>query len=132
MIKDFTDLNIWKEAHQTTIAIRDITEKFSQTDKFGTVDQMRRSALSITSNIVKRFERYSLKRQGLFYVITRASSYEPRNQLIVARDINKINKPIFNELVESLNKNTMRVNSLIDSIRSKLQHPISNIKHNVL
>ena len=50
-IQNFTDLIAWQEAHGLVLIIYTETSLFPDTEKFSLVSQMRRSAISITSNI---------------------------------------------------------------------------------
>ena len=50
-IRTFTDLEAWKEAHKLVLMIYKITQDFPKEEMFGLVSQMRRAAVSITSNI---------------------------------------------------------------------------------
>ncbi len=60
-IKSFTDLYAWKEGHKLVLMIYKITEKFPQKEMFGLISQMRRSAVSITSNTAEGFSRNTNK-----------------------------------------------------------------------
>lgn len=51
-IKSFTDLNARKEGHQLVLRVYKVTKSFPDDEKFGLTNQMRRCAVSITSNIV--------------------------------------------------------------------------------
>ena len=54
-IETFTDLNAWKEAHNLVLLVYELTKKFPTTEKFGLTNQIRRAAVSITSNIAEGF-----------------------------------------------------------------------------
>lgn len=56
-IKFFTDLNCWKEAHKLVIIIYKSTKSFPKEEIYGLINQMRRAAVSITSNIAEGFSR---------------------------------------------------------------------------
>lgn len=56
-IKDFKDLKTWQESHKLVISIYIITKNFPKDEMFGLINQMRRSAISITSNIAEGFGR---------------------------------------------------------------------------
>ncbi|MEI7463170.1 MAG: four helix bundle protein [Candidatus Taylorbacteria bacterium] len=58
MIQNFTDLNAWKEAHKLAIEIYSVTKKFPKEELFGLTSQMRRAAVSVTSNIAEGFGRH--------------------------------------------------------------------------
>ncbi len=53
-IRTFTDLNAYKEAHKLVLMIYKITKDFPKEERYGLIDQMRRAAVSITSNIARR------------------------------------------------------------------------------
>jgi len=59
-ITKFTDLIVWKKSHQRVLEIYKIMQDFSKSEVFGLTSQLRRSAISITSNIAEGFGRKSL------------------------------------------------------------------------
>lgn len=70
-IKDFTDLNAWKEGHKFVLGIYELTNNFPKDERFGLISQLRRAAVSITSNIAEGFSRYYFKDKVRFYYIAR-------------------------------------------------------------
>ena len=68
-IRSFTDLDAWKEGHTLVLMVYKITKQFPKEELFGLTSQMRRSAVSITSNIAEGFSRQSFKEKNtiLFY-----------------------------------------------------------------
>lgn len=96
-IKDFTDLETWQEAHKLAVSIYKLTENFPREDDYGLKSQIRRSALSITSNIAEGFGRQSVADTARFYTMARGSLTELKNQLILARDIARINDFVFDQ-----------------------------------
>ena len=86
-IKTFTDLNARQEAHKLILFIYQFTKKFLREELFGLVSQMRRAAISITSNIAEGFSRQSYKEKIQFYCIAESSNTELQNQLIASKDI---------------------------------------------
>lgn len=99
-IQFFTDLNAWKEAHKLVLMIYKITRQFPKEELFGLTNQIRRAAVSITSNIAEGFSRQSYKDKVYFYSIAQGSLTELQNQLFLARDIEYISKEIFNNCFE--------------------------------
>lgn len=89
-IKNFTDLNAWKSGHELVLLIYRATESFPKSEIFGLTDQIRRAAVSVTSNIAEGFSRGSYKDKSNFYSISLGSLTELQNQLIIARDIGYI------------------------------------------
>lgn len=111
-IKSFTDLDTWKEAHKLVIEIYKLTKDFPNEEKFGLVNQMRRAAVSITSNVAEGFSRQSLKEKIQFYFMSKGSNIELQNQLLIAKDVGYLNKDDFNEIA----KQSVTVNKLINGL----------------
>lgn len=111
-IKSFTDLDTWKEAHKLVIGIYRLTKDFPNEEKFGLVNQMRRAAVSITSNIAEGFSRQSLKEKIQFYFMSKGSNIELQNQLLIAKDVDYLNKEIFDRVA----KQSVTVNKLINGL----------------
>lgn len=61
MIKNFTDLEAWKEAHKLTLLIYKATKLFPESELFGLTSQLRRAAVSVESCIAEGFTRYHYK-----------------------------------------------------------------------
>lgn len=101
-IKNFTDLVAWQEGHKLLLEIYKITKKFPREELFCLVSQMRRAALSFTSNIAEGFGRASMKDKNRFYAIALGSLSEVYNQIIVARDLNYIKQEEFSALENQL------------------------------
>jgi len=99
-INKFTDLNAWRESHRLTLAIYRITEIFPDKERFGLTIQIRRAAISITSNIAEGFSRETYKDKAYFYSIARGSLTELQNQLLLSRDVGYISEKEFNKLAD--------------------------------
>ncbi|MDP7247515.1 MAG: four helix bundle protein [Candidatus Peribacteraceae bacterium] len=87
VINHFTDLDAWKLAHELFLKIYKWTNEFPDSEKFGLVSQMRRSAISITSNIAEGFGRYQAADKKHFYIMARSSATELESQILVSRDL---------------------------------------------
>lgn len=99
-IRSFTDLNAWKEGHKLVLMIYEETKSFPKEELFGLVSQMRRAAVSITSNIAEGFSRQSYKEKIQFYSIAQGSITEIQNQLLIAKDVGFISKDRFKKMAE--------------------------------
>ena len=97
-IQSFRDLSAWQEGHSLILAIYKETEIFPNKETFGLTSQMRRAAVSITSNIAEGFSRHTYKDKVNFYSMALGSLTEVQNQLIIAKDINYLSQDSFNEL----------------------------------
>ncbi|TSC66888.1 MAG: hypothetical protein G01um101466_855 [Parcubacteria group bacterium Gr01-1014_66] len=97
-IQFFTDLRVWQEAHELVLMTYQETKQFLKEEQFGLTSQMRRAAVSITSNIAEGFPRQSLKEKIQFYSMSHGSLTELQNQLFIARDVGYISPQEFEEI----------------------------------
>ncbi len=101
-IRDFTDLEAWRKAHELVLMIYKATEKFPKSETFGLISQMQRVAVSITSNIAEGFGRQTLKEKIQFYYQAQGSLTEVKNQLILSKDLNYISGQEFDKIMDAL------------------------------
>lgn len=98
-IKSFTDLDAWRAAHELYVMIYKITKFFPREEQFGITDQIRRAALSVSSNIAEGFGRSPRSADRIhFYTIGRGSLTEVQNQLLAARDVGLLKVDSFSML----------------------------------
>jgi len=102
-IKSFTDLKVWQEGHQLVIAIYKITDRFPKKETYSLIDQMRRCATSITSNIAEGFGRQTYKEKIQYYYQAQGSLTELKNQLLIARDVGYLRDKPFKGLANKAN-----------------------------
>ncbi len=57
MLKNYKELNVWKKSYELCLNIYRITAKFPNEEKYGLTSQIRRSFVSILSNIAKGYGR---------------------------------------------------------------------------
>ena len=86
--ESFEDLHIYQRARELANAIYTMTKESSFGRDFGLVDQIRRAAISILSNIAEGFERGSKTEFIQFLYIAKGSCGEVRAQLQIAQDQN--------------------------------------------
>ena len=112
-ITSFTDLNAWKEGHKLVLIIYKVSGDFPKEEIFGLISQMRRCAVSITSNIAEGFSRGTNKDKYQFYSMAQGSLTELQNQLLISRDVGYIADTKFQEIA----KQTITVNKLINGLK---------------
>ena len=100
----FEELKIWQKAMEITEKCYKATENFPKEEKYGLTSQLRRSAVSIPSNISEGAGRNTNGEFKQFLGISNGSSYELLTQLYLSKRLNLINeenvRPIINELIE--------------------------------
>lgn len=121
-IKSFTDLRTWQEGHKLVILVYSITKKFPKEETYSMIDQMRRAVASITANIAEGFGRQTYKEKVQFYFIAQGSLTELKNFILIAKDIEYLNKHDFETLVEQANITHQILQGLIKKSKSFLNH----------
>ncbi len=95
-----SNLIFWEKAHQLTLRVYSITQAFPKEEQFGLTAQIRRAVVSIPSNVVEGKARGSVKDFKRFLLIARGSLEKTKYQLLLARDLNYIDKRTYEETVE--------------------------------
>ena len=86
-IKTHKDLDVWRNSITLVTKIYEITGKFPKEEIYGIVNQMRRSAVSIPSNIAEGAGRNHKKEFIQFIYIALGSLSELETQLIIAQNL---------------------------------------------
>lgn len=95
-IYGFEKLKVWQESRQLVVIVYEHTRQFPSDEKFGLTAQIRRSAISVASNIAEGSGRSSIKDRQKFYRIAYGSLMELLNQLIIAVDLGMISEDLLN------------------------------------
>lgn len=101
---NFKELKIWQNSKNLVIDIYKRTENFPKEEIFSLTNQIRRSAISIPSNIAEGCGRNSDKDLIRFLDIANGSSFELETQLIIAHELDFLDKKNFEYLDEKLSE----------------------------
>lgn len=94
--QSYRDLIVWQKSVQLVKLVYELTSTFSDSEKFGLVSQMRRSAVSIPSNIAEGRYRSTKKDYCQFLTIAFGSGAELETQLELANVLNFALEKILN------------------------------------
>ena len=86
-IQSYRDLIVWQKSMYLVKEVYKITKQFDVSDLYGLTSQIRRSAVSIPSNIAEGSRRRSLTEYIRFLSIANGSAAELETQLIIAQEI---------------------------------------------
>lgn len=112
----FENLNAWNEARKLVIAVYQLLDNFPKFENYALCDQIRRSIVSVPSNIAEGSGRTSIKEQLHFYEISYGSLMESYNQLIIAADL----KYIEEEDLDTLRPQIDIVARMLNGLRASL------------
>jgi len=103
-VHNFRELSVWKKSRKLNKDVYNITNEFPQEEKYGLLSQIRRSSISIASNIAEGSSRGSDKDFIRFLRIALGSSFELETQLILSSDLNLIEEFELNNLISEINE----------------------------
>ena len=118
-IRSHKDLQVWQEAMVLVTEIYRLSENFPESEKFGLTSQIRRSAISIPSNIAEGFARKGNKELIQFLYISIGSLSELETQYEIAKNLNYIKEA--KEITDKIIFIRIMLSNLIKSIKNKQQ-----------
>ena len=108
-MKTYKDLIVWQKAFRLVKEVYILTEKFPKSEAYGLFSQMRRSAVSLPSNIAEGYCRNSRKEFVQFLNIAFASGAELETQILLAESLGLVKGEEIRKaeaLLEEVMKNT--------------------------
>jgi four helix bundle protein len=101
---NFKELSVWQHAKDMAVNIYKITDQGKFCKDYGLRDQMRRSSVSVPSNIAEGDDLNSDKQSVRYFYIARGSLAELRTQLMISREIAYLNNDEYLELERKCEK----------------------------
>ena len=117
-VQRFEDLEVWQAARTLAHEIYAMSGNGAFAKDFGLRDQIRRAAVSVSSNIAEGFERHTNTDLRQFLTIARGSNGEVRSQLHVAFDVGYVDNERFNQILEL----SIRIGKMLTAWMSYLKH----------
>ena len=114
----FEDLKVWQLAHKLSLDVAMLVKDFPKDEKYDLVDQMRRSARSIPSDISEGFGRFHFNDKLTFYESARASLGELRNHLKEALGNGYVDQATNDKFSKSMNEVGFLLNKMMKNIRT--------------
>ncbi|MBQ4821056.1 four helix bundle protein [Aquimarina sp. MMG016] len=108
----FEKLNSCKESIMLVKLIYKVSDDFPSEEKFGLVSQLRRASISISSNLAEGTSRSTNKDKAHFTTIAYSSLMEVLNQVIIAKELDFIDKAKYLEIRKQIEKLSNMLNAL--------------------
>lgn len=96
--KGFKDLIVWQKAKDIAVLIYKVSGNGAFSRDFGLRDQIRRSSVSIASNLAEGDERDTDKESIRFFYIAKGSLAELKTQTQIAYEIGYLEKPVYEKI----------------------------------
>ena len=106
-------LEVWSLSLDFIKVIYSVTQSFPKNEMFGLTSQMKRAAVSVTSNLSEGSSRISRLERKRFFEISRSSLVEIDTQLEIAHRLGYLTEQNLNNLNEMINKLFAKLTNLI-------------------
>jgi len=117
-MKDFRQLKVWEKSHHLALAIYKATKVFPKEELYGLTSQIRRSSMSIPTNIAEGCGRNTDADFARFLQMAMGSASETEYQLILARDLDFLPKDSYEQLHNEAEEVKRMLSSLLKTLRA--------------
>ncbi len=114
---NFRELQVWQKAINLVKEVYSLSCQFPSEEKYGLTSQIRRSGVSIPSNIAEGCSRESQKDLIRFLRISKGSAFELETQFIIANQLGLI----FNEELNTIKYLIVEIQKMLTGLEKKLQ-----------
>jgi len=115
-MRNYKDLFVWQKSMALVTEVYSITRLFPKEELYGLASQIRRSAVSIPSNIAEGYGRYSTNDYTRFLQIAIGSLYELQTQLEICLNLGYLSKDTFEKIYEQSREIERMLSSLIKKV----------------
>jgi four helix bundle protein len=116
---NFEDLPVWKEAIILAVQIYKITKEEKFKRDYGLSEQIRRAAVSVSSNIAEGFERSSRKEFIRSLYIAKGSVSEVRSQVFLSKELGYLDGDFSEKLLGQTRSLSRQIGALISFLKKK-------------
>ncbi len=116
-MKSYRDLIVWQKSMNLVTLIYKLVLELPENEKYGLTPQIKRSAISIPSNIAEGYGRNYRKDYSRFLQIARGSLFENQTQLEIAVNLDFIK----GEDLEQIKELSIEVEKMLNSLIKKLE-----------
>ncbi len=123
MLKNYKELNVWQNSYEPCLKIYTITAIFPNEERYGLTSQIRRSAVSIPSNIAEGYGRKTTLDYIRMLYISYGSDCELETQILLAGDLGFIEKGELGTVKKDIAEIERMLKALIKSLENKHLNP---------
>jgi four helix bundle protein len=116
-MKSYRDLIVWQKSMSLVTLIYKLVAQFPDNERYGLTSQIKRSAISIPSNIAEGYGRNYRKDYLRFLQIARGSLFENQTQLEIALNLDFLKEIELQEIKEL----SLEVEKMLNSLIKKLE-----------
>mgnify|MGYP000069473328 FL=1 len=116
-INSYRDLIVWQKSIELVQKIYDASSQFPKDEQYGLTNQMRRSAVSVPSNIAEGYGRNSTADYKRFLQIAVGSLYELQTQIEIAFRLKYLPEVSFENIISLCTEIDKMLHSIIQKIK---------------
>ena len=117
MGSSYRDLRVWQLAMELVVGVYEQTRSFPKQEIYGLTSQMRRSAISIPSNIAEGKGRSSDRDRAHFFCHARGSLLELETQILIAQRLEYLHSSVGEKLLADSAQLGRMLNALSQSLK---------------
>ena len=123
MVNSHKDLFIWQRSMDLVESIYRLTASLPASEQFGLIAQMRRSAVSVPSNIAEGYGRQATGEYRHHLLICRGSLLELETQVIIAKELSFVTNNEIKEIEVLIEEIAKMLNSILSKLRKLNANP---------
>jgi four helix bundle protein len=127
VFRGYKDLEVWQKAMVLTKAVYQATTNFPSEERFGLVNQMRRAAVSIPSNLAEGHARAGVGEFRHFVSIAMGSTAELETQVLLSVELGYLSTPVKDTLLHQLDTVGKMLRGLHKSLGARKQFSKSQV-----
>ena len=112
----YKELAVWKKAMKLNTSVYQITDSFPSKEQFGLTNQIRRSSVSVASNIAEGAGRNTNREFKQFLGIAIGSLFELETQLLISQEVGYSNDSEIKNLIDSIGE----IHKMLFGLKSSL------------
>ncbi len=115
-VESHKDLTVWQKSMDLVVLVYKLMEQLPKEERYSLCDQIRRSVVSIPSNIAEGKSRNSIKEYKQFVGIAKGSAAELETQLLICERIGYLDKEELSEvmgLLDEVSKMLAKLNNVL-------------------
>ncbi len=120
-VREYRDLLVWQDSMDLVVAIYRVTATFPKEERYSLVDQLRRAAVSVPSNVAEGHGRSRTGDYLRHLSVSVGSLNEVETQVQIARRLEYITEEDQRQLLDSCNAIAKMLGGLIRSLRRRLE-----------
>lgn len=116
-MQNYKELKVWTKAHDFTLKVYEVTQRFPREEVYGMTSQMRRAASSIPANIAEGCGKYTPQDFARYLNIALGSANESEYFILLSKDLKSISQDDYAIINQIINEVKAMLISLISKVR---------------